>query len=100
VNPTTVTPLVPERYEVEIWPVGHVFRPGHRITVIVTSPPLLDSLYAYVPKTVVGLNTLHHDATRPSRIYLPTVPLTGAGLGPELPCGAQEAVRCIPAPNG
>jgi putative CocE/NonD family hydrolase len=99
-NPTNVTPLTTERYEVEVWPVGHVFRPGHRIKVLVTSPPLADSYYAYVPKTVIGLNTLYHDATRPSRIWLPMVPLTGVNLGPEQACGAQEAVRCIADPSG
>ena len=33
----------------------------------------------------------------PSRLMLPVVPLTGVKLGPELPCGAQVGVRCIPA---
>jgi hypothetical protein len=27
------------------------------------------------------------------------VPLTGVGLGPPLPCGAPEAVRCVPQPG-
>jgi hypothetical protein len=39
-----------------------------------------------------------HTATMPSRLTLPVVPVPK--LGPELPCSAQEAVRCIPAPNG
>jgi hypothetical protein len=35
----------------------------------------------------------------PSRIMLPMVPLTGVQLGPPLPCGAQEAVRCVAQPG-
>lgn len=66
----------------------------------VSAPPILDSFYAYVPKTLPGVNTVFHTPARPSHLTLPVVPLAGAGLGPELPCGAQEAVRCIPAPNG
>jgi putative CocE/NonD family hydrolase len=99
VNPTLQLPGTVTRYEVEVWPVGHVFRPGHKLLVLVTSPPLVDSYYAYVPKTLIGLNTLYHDAARPSRVVVPVVPAP-ANLGPELPCGAQEAVRCIPKPNG
>jgi hypothetical protein len=30
---------------------------------------------------------------------LPMIPLTGVQLGPRLPCGAQEAVRCVAQPG-
>lgn len=93
-------PLATNEYLVEVFPVGHVLRPGHRLMVKISAPPILDSFYAYAPKTLPGVNTVFHTATQPSRLTLPIVPLTNAGLGPELPCGAQEAVRCIAAPNG
>jgi hypothetical protein len=99
-NPQLVVPGAVEEYLVEVFPVGHVFRPGHRLLVKVSAPPILDSYYAYVPKTTPGVNTLFHTVARPSRLTLPLVPLDGVALGPELACGAQEAVRCIPAPNG
>ena len=74
--------------------------PGHRLLVKISAPPILDSFYAYVPKVLPSVNTVFHTVAQPSRLTLPIVPLTGAGLGPELACGAQEAVRCIAAPNG
>jgi len=79
---------------VEVWPVGHVFRAGHRIMVKVHAPPLVDSFYIYVPRTAPGLNEILSGPTTPSRIMLPIVPFTGP-LGPALGCGDQEAVRCI-----
>ena len=99
-NSQLVSPLAVNEYLVEVFPVGHVFRPGHRLMVKISAPPILDSFYAYVPKTLPSINTLYHTVLRPSRLTLPIVPLSGSGLGPELPCGAQEAVRCIATPNG
>ena len=95
-NTTPITPGATYAYVVEVFPVGHVFRKGHRIGVRISAPPRTDSYYAYVPKVAPSVNTLLHDAAHPSRILLPTVPLAGSGLGPEIPCGGQEAVRCIP----
>lgn len=93
-NPTPILPLATVEYLVEIWPVGHVFRPGHRIGVKLHAPPFVDSYYAYVPRSLPTLNTVLHGLATPSRIMLPIVPTPA--LGAELPCGAQEAVRCIP----
>ena len=81
-------------YLVEVWPVGHVFRAGHRIVVKVHAPPFVDSYYAYVPRSAPGVNTVLHGADHPSRIMLPMVPVPS--LGPEVACGAQEEVRCVP----
>ena len=89
--------LTPGRaYElvVEVFPATHVFRPGHRIVMKVHSPPAADSYYAYARRWV-GVNTLYHDASRPSRVMLPVVPLE-ADLGDEIPCGNLTAVRCVP----
>lgn len=99
-NPQLITPAAVYEYVVEVFPVGHVFRPGHRLLVKVSAPPILDSFYAYVPKVTPSVNTVFHTVAQPSRLTLPVVPLTGVALGPELACGAQEAVRCTAAPNG
>jgi uncharacterized protein len=99
-NPQLITPGAVNEYIVEVFPVGHVFRPGHRLLVKISAPPILDSFYAFVPKVLPSVNTVFHTVAQPSRLTLPIVPLTGANLGPELACGAQDAVRCIPAPNG
>lgn len=95
-NPTFIAPGAIHQYQVEVWPVGHVFRPGHRILVKVHAPPLMDSFYAYAPFRLPSLNTVHHDQANPSWLVLPVVPLGGVKLGSELGCGMQEAVRCIP----
>jgi putative CocE/NonD family hydrolase len=94
-NPTLTEPGRIYRYLVEIFPVGHVFRPGHRLIVKIHTPPAADSYYAYVPKRGPGINTIYRDRDHPSSLMLPIVPLGGADLGPEpKPCTLQE-VRCI-----
>jgi putative CocE/NonD family hydrolase len=94
-NPTSIEPGKVYEYLVEVFPLGHVFRPGHRLVVKVHTPPAVDSYYAYVPKRVPGVNTLYHDAERPSHVTLPVVSLAGVDLGPEpKPCTLQ-AVRCV-----
>ena len=94
-NPTPIEPGRVYEYVVEIFPVGHVFRPGHRLVVKVHTPPAVDSYYVYVPKRPAGINTVLHDAKHPSHVMLPFVPLTGARLGPApKPCSLME-VRCV-----
>jgi putative CocE/NonD family hydrolase len=95
-NPTFVTPGQPTSYLVEVFPIGHVFRPGHRLVVLVHTPPAVDSYYAYFPERApAGVNTLHVGPAHLSRLVLPVVPTPR--LGPALACGRQDAVRCIPA---
>jgi len=92
-----VTPGQVTEYLVEIFPVGHVFRPGHKIVVIVHAPPLVDSYYAYAPvRAPAGVNTLYAGPGALSRIMLPVVGMPS--LGAELACGKLEGVRCVPAP--
>lgn len=95
VNPVNLTPMQTYEYVVEVFPVGHVFRKGHRILLKVHGTPLIDSYYMY-PYRHPGVQTILHDAEYPSRIMLPIVPLTGVKLGRERACGEQDAVRCIP----
>jgi putative CocE/NonD family hydrolase len=95
-NPTPITPGETYEYLVEVFPVGHVFRPGHRIVVKIHTPPAADSYYAYVPKRVPGVNTVLHDAEHPSRIMLPVIGLKNLQLGPEPACGEYHDVRCVP----
>jgi putative CocE/NonD family hydrolase len=96
-NPTPVTPGETYEYLIEVFPVGHVFRPGHRIVVKIHTPPAVDSYYAYVPKRVPGVNTVLHDADHPSRIMLPTIPSNLMSFGSEPACGEVHEIRCIPA---
>ncbi|MDQ4005242.1 MAG: CocE/NonD family hydrolase, partial [Actinomycetota bacterium] len=96
-NPTPITPGETYEYLVEVFPVGHVFRPGHRIVVKIHTPPAVDSYYAYAPRRVPGINTVLHDAEHPSRIMLPVVPLGSQTLGPDAACGELHEIRCVPA---
>jgi predicted acyl esterase len=92
-NPTLLEQGKIYDYLVEIFPVGHVFRPGHRLMVKIHTPPAVDSYYAYVPKRPPGLNTLYFGE---SRLMLPFVPLDGIELGPAPgPC-SLDAIRCVP----
>jgi putative CocE/NonD family hydrolase len=94
-NPTLIEPGAVYEYLVEIFPFGHVFRPGHRLIVKIHTPPAADSFYAYVAKRPVGLNTVLHDAEHPSSLMLPFVPLDGVQLGPEpAPCSLED-IRCV-----
>lgn len=92
-----ITPGQIYRYEIEVFPLGHVFRAGHRLVLRVTTPPIADSIAFYIPTTPPGVNTIYHDAEHPSSILLPIVPLAGVGLGSPLGCGAQVGLeRCNP----
>lgn len=88
-----------ERYDlaVEIWPLGHVFRAGHTLRVLVTTPPIFDNYYAYIPKRPVGINTVHFGTG--SRLTLPVIDMTAVQvrkpLGAPVPCGQQDAIRCL-----
>lgn len=91
-----VTPGAVNEYAVEVWPTGHIFREGHRIAVKILAPPLVDSYYAYIARRVPSVDTVHHSASHPSRVTLPVIAAHEMTFGPEVPCGSQEAVRCIP----
>ena len=95
-NPQLLTPMETYRYLVEIFPVGHVFRPGHRLVVKIHTPPAADSYYAYVPKRPVGVNTVFHDAAKSSSLMLPFVSLQGVNLGPAPEPCTLEDIRCVP----
>ena len=94
-NPQLITPGATYKYLVEIFPFGHVFRPGHKLVVKIQTPPIADSYYAYVPKRPAGLNTLQHNEEYPSSLMLPFVPLNGVKLKDEpKPCTLED-IRCV-----
>jgi uncharacterized protein len=95
-NPENVEPGKVYRYLVEIFPFGHVFRPGHQLVVKITTPPIMDSYYAYVPKRFPGVNTVLHGGETPSSLMLPVVSLGDVDLkqAPK-PCTLED-VRCVP----
>lgn len=95
-NPTNVTPGEVNEYLVEVFPVGHLLRKGHRLIVKFHAPPAVDSYYIYIPKRVPGAVTILHDAKHPSSVMLPFVPLRGIKIPPPLDACALQDVRCVP----
>lgn len=105
-NPVSVTPGSTVEYKVEIWPVGHVFRSGHKIMVKVSAPPRVDSYYSWVQRVPPAINTLRNSVAA-SFVTLPVIPAAPAGSGSPV-CGSDDdpatfeptAVRCVSSPNG
>jgi hypothetical protein len=65
--------------------------------VLVTTPPIFDNYYAYIPKRPVGINTLHFGPD--TRITLSVIDMTAVQvrmpLGAPVACGEQDAIRCL-----
>jgi len=55
-----LTPAQPYDLPVEIFPLGHVFYPGHELLLDIHAPPVNDpiSTYAYEPLQTPGVNTI------------------------------------------
>jgi predicted acyl esterase len=92
-----VTPGEVVDYLIDVFPVGHVFLPGHELVVKVHAPPADDNDYNYVQKTLPGENTLHYGAHTPTRLTLPIVPMDQV-RGFEAPVGQcpYASMRCLP----
>jgi len=79
--PRLLEPGKLERYEIDLWATSNVFLPGHRLRVSVTSScfPRFDrNLNTGGPihqeaAGQVAINTVFHDALRPSHIVLPVI---------------------------
>ncbi|HLX51918.1 MAG TPA: CocE/NonD family hydrolase [Streptosporangiaceae bacterium] len=89
-EPEPLVPGVVYPFDVELWPTHHVFLPGHRIRVTVTSsdfPWFARSLNRYgTPRSLaeprVASNTVYHGGRYPSRLVLPVEAASAAGEGP------------------
>jgi uncharacterized protein len=70
-------------YDIDLWHTAHVFLPGHRVRVEVTSsafPKYDRNLNTGEPlatstRMQTAHQTVHHDAARPSHLLCPVVPL-------------------------
>jgi predicted acyl esterase len=91
-----VTPGEVVDYLIDVFPVGHVFLPGHELVVKISAPPADDNDYAYVQKTLPGVNTLHFGPDTPSRLMLPIVPMDQVrGFQPPASSCAYASMRCL-----
>jgi predicted acyl esterase len=75
------------KYTIEIFPLGHVFRPGHRILIQIHTPPVVDGLWGYTPTHQPAIVTVYHDAEHPSFLQLPVVT-------PDAPISNTEPESC------
>ena len=78
----------PYRFEIEVFPVGHVFREGHQLSLSISRPPLDDPVpypkgkkgriksgsYKYESNQTNGRVTVYRNAEHPSSILLPILP--------------------------
>lgn len=98
-----VPPHEPVEYQIEIFAVGHVFRPGHQLALIICRPPADDPIgltrsgtpsYRYDSHPPPGAVTILHDAQHPSSLLLPVLPelppLGADPVPPDQQAGLQE----------
>lgn len=67
-----VEPNTPTKYEIEIFPLGHVWRANHELVLQLHAPPANDpiSTYAFLP-TTPSLVTILQDANHPTTLLIP-----------------------------
>jgi predicted acyl esterase len=90
-----ITPGEENQYMIDVFPVGHVFLPGHELVVKVHAPPADDNDYNYIQKTVPGQNTLHYGVGK-TRLTLPIIPMDQVSSF-EAPVGQcpYASMRCL-----
>lgn len=81
-----LVPLVPHkpyRFDIEIYPIGHVVREGHRLGLWISQPPIADPVvrsrrggpsYLYASDPPRGVVTILRSDAYPSSILLPLLP--------------------------
>jgi putative CocE/NonD family hydrolase len=103
-NPDQPVPGRTYRYDVEVFGAAHVFRPGHRLQVSVTTPPLTDGLWGYEPSRAPGINTVHRGGDQQaSRVVVPLEPWREVDGDKQLPTGdlcEYAGYRCISDEGG
>jgi predicted acyl esterase len=95
-NPTLITPGQAYTYQIEVFPVGHLFRAGHKLVMKVHAPPPADplSIYAWVSAQPPAQNTIIH-ADGASSLLLPVLPSLPPVTATAPACGAQIGVPCF-----
>ena len=82
---------------VEIFPLGHVFYPGHALVIDVHAPPANDPLstYAYEPIQAPAENTVVMSVADESSLLLPFMPVLPPLWPTEPPCSAIAGYVCF-----
>jgi hypothetical protein len=98
-NPQPVFPLDINKYRIEIFPIGHIFRKDHKILVQVHTPPQVDGLWGYTAtQHQPAVVTIYHDDQHPSVLQLPVVPATDTPIPatPPTDCKVPAGFPCTP----
>jgi putative CocE/NonD family hydrolase len=102
VSGSFLTPMQPYQYQIEVFPAGHVFRPGHALVLQVHAPPINDpiSTYLYEPNQP-SVVTIMQDSKHRTSILLPFLHnLTAANMAPAAPaCGQIIGEVCVVQPQ-
>lgn len=95
-NPQPVIPGEVNTYRIEIFPLGHVFRAGHRMVVKVHTPPITDGIWGYTPThhQPAAVTLLHGGL---SSIQLPVVQTDAPAL-PATSCRIPGGFPCYAKP--
>jgi putative CocE/NonD family hydrolase len=76
-NPQPLTPGEVYEFDIEVLPVSYVFRMGYRVRLEIANgdSALTDAVFThpYHP-TLIGTDTIHHDAVHASCLMLPVIP--------------------------
>jgi uncharacterized protein len=97
-----VVPHEPVEYQIEIFAVGHVFRPGHKLALVITRPPADDPIgttksgspsYRYDSHPPPATVTILHDTEHPSSLLLPLLPELPPLADPPVPIDQQAGLQ-------
>jgi predicted acyl esterase len=102
---TPVTPHQPYRFDIQIFTVGHVFRPGHKLVLRLSRPPLGDPIgvtrsgepsYQYDSDRPPGVVKVLHNAEHPSSLLLPILPALPPVSPDPVPLDKQAGIQAAP----
>lgn len=96
-NPQPVVPGEITEYKIEIFPLGYIFRPGHRILIQIHTPPVLEKIWGYTPTHhQPAAVTVYHDADHASWVQWPDVQTDQPISVDATPCPLQGGFYCAP----
>jgi len=75
-DPKPIEPGKVYRFDIEVWPITHVFVTGNRIRLQLTNgdSSVTDGNYSHFYGLKFGSDTILHDADNPSHVVLPIMP--------------------------
>ncbi len=99
-----VTPHEPTKFQIGIPAFGHVFRPGHKLALVIMQPLEGDPIgvtasgarsYRYDSHSPPGTVTILQDAAHPSRLLLPVLPELPPLPDPAVPLDQQAGIQPV-----